>query len=237
MVQTAFIHKQRQDEVIQFLTDYITICKQNDPAGLKIQSKLHPLAETTEKLEAHFKVDQGSEITRHIIALDDRRDDAIICLTAVANAFLNHFDKTIKSAAEKLDSCIQRYGNRIYRLNYRAETSTITNLVEEIERTPELLEALKVLGLTSLLHELKESNEAFNDKYLARIKERAEAPKESSVELRKTAQTQFHELNDLIDAHIIVSGITAYEPLVNQLNVLIEKYNAIVKAREESEEE
>lgn len=125
-------------------------------------------------------------------------------------------------------------------MNYKAETSTLRNLVNDLESDPEMKGAVDTLGLQSLIDELKTANSQFDEKYVARVREIAKTPEESTLELRKTAMTAYRDLVNLIEAYVEISGPERYQNLINDLNGLIETYNATSVSRsrdKEAEEE
>jgi hypothetical protein len=226
----------RVNEFIQFLKDVISICKNNDAAKLKIDTRLMPLEENVNSLEGIFKKERGSDLTKEITELDERRDQAFVSFTQFIEAYMNHFDSTKFEAAEKINRVIEKYGYSIARLNYQAETTTLTNLVNDLESEPDLAVAVNTLDLQPLIDEIKTANTLFNEKYLERIREKAQVAEGNTIELRKESEIAFRKLIDLIEAWIEVSGADSYQNLVNQLNELIEKYNQTLSLRSGDEE-
>ncbi|MGM0532295.1 MAG: DUF6261 family protein [Bacteroidota bacterium] len=240
MIATIDYRKLWVSEFIQFLKDVISICRQNDPAKLNINTRVTLLEEIVNRLDAVFKKEQGSVFTEELVTLDERRDKAFLCLTMLAKAYGYHFDEAKLEAAEKIDALLERYGSSIQKLNYQAETTTLTNFVNDLESDAELALAVNTLDLQSLVDEIKTSNNLFNGKYLARAREMSEAPEESAVELRKPAIRQYRSLVNLIEAHVEISGPDRYQNLIKHLNEVIEGYNKTAAFRErdgETEEE
>jgi hypothetical protein len=227
-------------EFIQFLKDVISICTLSDPVRLNINSRLKPLEESVKELDAVFKKERGSDLTDEVATLDDRRDKAFLCLSMMIKAYGYHFDEAKLAAAEKIDALLDRYGTSIHKLNYQAETTTVSNLVNDLESDAELSVAVSTLELQPLVDELKTSNRLFHEKYIARAREVSQASEDSAVELRKTAIVQYLSLVDLIEAYVEISGPDNYQELIKHLNEVIEKYNGTIAFRtrdEETEEE
>ena len=237
MIKRINYRKLRVSEFIQFLKDVIYICKNIDPA--KLNSRLKPLEESVNTLDAVFK-QRGSDLTKEVAMLDDRRDNAFVCLSKMTNAYGYHFDEAKIDAAEKIDEVLDRYGSSIQKLNYVAETNTLANLVNELESDAELAVAVNTLELQPLVDEIKNSNRLFQETYLARAKEMSEGPEDSAVEMRKEAVVKYLSLVDLIEAYVEISGPDTYGEFIKHLNELIEKYNETIALRmgdEETEEE
>ena len=141
-----------------------------------------------------------------------------------------------RQAAMKIKSAVEQYGSSLYKLNYLAETTTLTNLVHDLESDHELAEAVNILGLKPLVDEIKTSNKLFDEKYLERVEEMSEVPEESAVDLRKKATGHYRDLVDIIGAHVLLSGPERYQSLINKLNELIEKYNEMIATHKGTEE-
>ena len=223
MIGTIYIRMLRMNEFIQFLKNVISICRNNDPAMLKINSRLMPLEESVNSLEDVYKKERGSDLTREITELDDRRDQAFSSFTYIVKGFTFHFEDKKSEAAEKISRVIENYGSSISRQNYQAETATLSNLVNDLESDADVAVAVNTLDLQPLIDEIKSANTLFDKKYLARINEKVEKSEESSVEVRKEAELRYRGLIDLIEAWIEISGPDKYQKLVDLLNELIEK--------------
>lgn len=240
MIKTVYFQMLWVSEFIQFLKNVISICKENDPAALNIDTRLSLLEESFNNLEDIFKKEQGSDLTEEIAALDERRDKALISLGLLAKGYANYFEVKISQAAEKILNIIDRYGNRIYKLNYKAETSTLRNLIDDLESDPEMKGAVDTLRLQPLIDELKTANTQFDEKYVTRVIEKAKTPEESTLELRKTAMIAYRDLVNLIDAYVEILGPDRYQKLIKELNELIGTYNETAASRsgdKEAEEE
>ena len=132
---------------------------------------------------------------------------------------------------------LDRYGTQIYRLNYQAETTTLSNLVNDLQSDPEVATALQTLNLVALVEELKTANNLFNENYLLRVKALSQAPDDSPVDLRKEATIRYRNLVEWMEAYIVINGPEPYEPLVKQVNELIAQYNEMIKIRKSKSDE
>jgi hypothetical protein len=226
MIATVHYNKLRMGEFIQFLTNITEICRHDDHTALNIDTRLAPLEDSIDKLNSMFRKAQGSALTKEIVALDNRRDNALILLTMIARGYSRYSAEEAKrKAAKKIYKLITRHGKIIYRLNYQAETSTISSLVNKLLSEPGMAAAVTTLGVQSEVDELKTSNEQFGVKFLERAGEKADRPAENPTELRKIAMNQYRRLIKQIEALAVISGPEKYESLIKELNTLIEKYN------------
>jgi hypothetical protein len=231
MIKSVNFKKFRTSEFIQFFVDINKIYEENNPESLNLSEQHALLANINSELAKVFKQDLGSDITEEIAELDQRRDEAVICLRKLADAYTNHYDSAKKEAGQRMVNAIDKYGSKIYLLNYQAETSTVNNLVNDIETLPELVDANTLMGSGDVVSELKTSNNLFNERYLARVHEEAEKEKVSAGEVIKEGITNYRTLVAHTEAHATLNSNVAYSSLINQLNVLIDKYNDTVSGR------
>jgi len=231
MFTTPTFNKFRNREFIQYLNDIKQIVNRRDPRVLKVVPQAYVLNEQLTALENVYKNQLGSTITQELEALDKRRDLAIIGIRAVAEGNTNHFDPAKRAAGEELLKSIDKYGSPICRQNYLAETVTIQNLTNDWHSVLILQGALAILGLTDWAGELKESNDAFNRKYLERNEEYVVDSKVNVTELRDKAKESFILLIDHITAHGTLTLLEKYAVVVKEINTITEQYNTMVAKR------
>ena len=73
-------------------------------------------------------------------------------------------------------------------------------------------------------------NREFDRLFLERNKEYASAPREKMSDLRKTSEESIKELFNMINAAVVFYG-KKYEPLINELNSLVESYQTGIARR------
>jgi hypothetical protein len=225
----------RSNEFIQFANNVVSICDESNPQVLKIRDPLEKLRTSLKDLEEIYKISQASEITSRLTELDDKRDNAIIFLRKLGDTFTNHFDESKQNAGKKLVEVIDKYGTPIYKQNYQAETSSLNNLMNELETSPGYREVLDILGGKEVLHEMKKANELFDEKYLLRNKQEAGKDDGSFSEKRLEVKNNYRDLVQHVEAWATVTPTDEYTNLINRLNHLIERYNQVVKARSSKE--
>ena len=71
------INNLRNAEYLQFIKDYIAIIDLNNPATLQIDAKLANLRTKSTELENLFKKILANPISQELVALDNRRDNAL----------------------------------------------------------------------------------------------------------------------------------------------------------------
>jgi len=229
--------KLRNNEFIQFIKLLGEILNSNDPEVLKVKDQSDDLAALLATLSVLFKPELGSSITKELEEIDARRDTAITGIEMLIKTFTYYFEADKREAAILLESSLTLYGSGISRLNYQAETSTITSIIQKWESDTNLRAALTTLGLTAWLAELKAANTLFEERYIARLKEEANSPEEKSIDLRKQIIQSYRTLLAHLQAHATLSTDNSYDAVVQQINQLIEEYNRLVAARGTIKEE
>lgn len=224
--------KLRNHEFQQFFTDLVSICEQNNAEALLIKPQVDALNTTSGEMYQVLNKEAASDITNELVRLDNERDEALTGIIGNAESFSHHFEQLTRDAALIVLKHFNKHGNGIGRLNYMAETSTINAVIAEWKSDSEFATALTSLQLDQWMNYLETTNTSFNEKYLARVKEQSEVPQISMVDLRKKTTTQYRTLANHIEARATLSANGEYNNLVNQMNILIEKYNLIVTQRQ-----
>ncbi|MEB3800193.1 hypothetical protein INQ45_03640 [Flavobacterium columnare] len=237
MINAIDLVKLRNAEYLQFMKDFVTIVERNDPNALNVTAKLADLQTKVGEMDTLFKKMLANENTTTLLNIDKRRDDCINGLFYVVQGYEYHFEETLRVAAQKLATNLRFYGSGISRLNYQAETATLTNIINDWETKPELIAALNTLNLTAWKDEMKKQNNAFNTVYLDRTQEYGNATPENLISKRNEANTVYYALRDRITAfHTLIEApaISPYATSINQLNALIDQYNNLIVGRAKS---
>ncbi|MCD4794923.1 MAG: hypothetical protein K8R54_16940 [Bacteroidales bacterium] len=217
----------RNDEHIQFNKDIQYVCEQANPDTLNIKTQFDIMKAGTVKMETAYLQLRGSELTKKLEDKDYIRDNFIIGIEKIADAFTHHFNEEYTEAGERVLTHIKKYGRSIARMNYQAETTALTDLIDFAKNDTKLQAAVTLLGLNEWFTKLEESNIEFNRLYMVRVDEEAGKPKLNLKELRTESIAQYRELIKHLSSHAVVSPSELYESTINKFNELIDKYNAL----------
>jgi hypothetical protein len=237
MAAKPHLKKFRMSEIIQFLNDVIKLFQKYNPTTLLVVDELTALQAKTAALEAGFKLESGSVISDELVQLDGRRDDCLIGIKLSAEAYSHHFDAAYKTAAESILNSMAKYGSELTKLNYQAETSTISSLIDEWSKNATLTKAFTKLALVAWGTQLKTLNDQFNTRYLARVSEQGAAVHTDNLVLRDYARQAYVTLITNTEARATLNKAGLYTPLLNDLSVLIKKYNLLVDARAQEKDD
>lgn len=232
MIKGIILRDLRNAEYLQFSRDVLGIVTLNNITVLDVGNQYIAYENSTNEIESLFALDQGSDITPLIEALDKRRDNAIMGITLLVNAMTVHYDPAYSAAATKLSDHIRLFGGSIARENYAAETASISSMIADWTNDPELAAAINTLGLSAWKAELNTANQLFNTNYLARTQELGAANPDTMLEKRQASLQCYYALRDRIAAfNTLNNGANPWGKTVHELNALIEQYNTLLAGR------
>ncbi|MCG8582807.1 MAG: DUF6261 family protein [Bacteroidales bacterium] len=231
---TPYFGSYNQSECIQYLLDAEELCKRHENKNL--DAPLQTFNEGNTDMVKAFKKERKSNITKLLTQYDQRRDDAIVCLSLVARAYSNHFDAEIRDAAETVLNTIDKYGKSLHRLNYQSQTSVLSNLYNDLT-TETGVTALAKIHMTDVAEEMQTSNNLFNETYLARVEESAAQDQIATGELIKVSIDNYRHLVSIIEAYHTIKPDDGYDVLLKQLNELAAKYNGLISSTGANEED
>lgn len=231
MLLIPLLRKYLNADFIQFQKDVISIINANNPVTLHLDAPAAALQNALVPLDALFVIAQGSESTDDLVALDDRRDDALIGIRVVAEGYSHHFDTGTSDAATTILHTIDKYGGQLSKLSLTAETSVISSLVSDLQDASVTL-SLTALGIADWVAELQAANTAFNNLYISRNSEYAGKPKGNILDLRKQVTDSYRQLVQQQAAYTTLNPqVAGYATVTDQLNSLIKQYNDNVHKR------
>ncbi len=230
-MNTPYFTRYRHGEFLQYLVDVLTIVDKEDLNALLLQPQRDQLQTLTDQIDDLFNRSQASAITQQLIALDDRRDRAIVGIRAYIESYQYHFDPALVTASTALRNDLNRHGNNIPRLSYQEETIVLSKIIEDWSTTTELTNAVTALNLGNWITELQDANTAFAESYIDRVTETSANPTTTIIGLRIEAITAYRALLAHIQAHATLGTNAIYDELDNQISTLAGQYNQVVDNR------
>jgi hypothetical protein len=134
-------------------------------------------------------------------------------------------------ASKKLTALFDKHGRDIADDRNTAETQRIYNLVEDIERTPGMLDALAVFALIPVYSAMKEANALFDELWQRRNKDLSEVEHVDSKAIRSACVKAINALYEGIEYWAAESDDPAWSQLITELSQLGSYYDRQIKAR------
>jgi hypothetical protein len=230
MIESKIINY-RNKECIQYLKDVVSIYSAFDLTALKLKTFVDQLEARNTLLEELFEIAKKSEKTETLESIDERRDRAIVGIRKVADGFSTYFEADKETAGKLVITHIDKYGKNLYRLNYLAETTALTSVVNDLDTDTAAKAAVTLLGLTAWVAELKDANIDFNTLYLARNTDLANQPDQNLLTARLESYPVFDLLMEKTASYYSAFGNPEYKTIIDQMNEITLKYNETVPKR------
>ena len=237
MITPAQLTRYRIKEFIQFIRNSLLIVSQHNPDQLKVKTQYHALTRTQQQLELAYKQDREDEIALELMQLDVTRDRAIVCLRMICEGYTRHFDAALSAAGQTVLDCIDKYGPRLYSLNYGAETAALKNVVRDLQTIPACGQAIEALHLKSLVGEMKRANLAFEKQFIEHLDAASQSGPQTMRELTQNTAEAYRTLVRHLEAHATLTPSAEYTLFINHLNENTEHYNQVVDRRKATVEE
>lgn len=231
MIKVALANRYRLQEFIQFISNTLMIVKQHGPDKMKVKELYQALYQNQEKLQNAYKQTTNSDITPLLARLDDQRDQAVICLRQVSEGYSHHPQEKLQAAAQTVLACIDKYGDKLYSLNYSAETAALKNLVRDFQTVQECIDAIQALGMDTVVTEMKNANLKFEKLFVQRLEEFSQEELASTKAMNQQTTEAYKTLVQHIDAHATLAPSEAYTSFINHINENIEHFNQLVDRR------
>nr|WKN37491.1 DUF6261 family protein [Tunicatimonas sp. TK19036] len=231
MIKTALLGRYRLHEFVQFMANTVMIVKQHGADKLKLSSPYLALLQNYETLQQNYKQNNLSELTPQLARLDAQRDQAIICLRKICDGYTNHYQEKPQAAGKQILACIDKYGSKLYHLNYSAETAVLNNLTGELQTNPEYISALQEMHLENVVNEIRTINTEFEKLFVQRLEALSQPQGDSNRKLIQLTSETYRSLLRNVEAHATLTPSEQYTSLISHLNENIEYFNLIIERR------
>lgn len=228
MFQTVSLNLYRKAEFISFVKDYLTVLEKHDTTV--VAAKVNVLKEAYKSITDDYQQPTSSDYTAAIEELDRKRDACLVGIRTVANGYVFHYDTALKEAANAILKSIDKYGKNIQRMNYRAQTVVLENLIQDWD-APELNAHLVTLHLQSWASQMKTDNEAFSAMRQTRSEERAANTTEGMDVHRPAVIEAYRALNTLIAAHQTIATAENWTKIIAEHNAIATEYETQLSRR------
>ena len=223
-------------EFVQQVLNIVRTYRDSGEAGVsqlpaKVEAAYTPFVAGVAKVDEAYKISHSSEYTQQI-ADEDTRRDILYTYTALKKQVQMYtkftFDMEKKSAATYLWNIIKKYNVDVNE-NYSEESVKLQQMLQEMEDDNVAGGHITALGLTSLVTQLKTSNEAVRTLLSQRNDERMQKEKAALANARNAADEAYRELVLKLNASAVIEDNTeGIEGVISQVNELIKYYRQYV---------
>jgi|GEM_PF-4101429 len=237
MIQVPDFSRFRNGEFVKFNDLTVSVLNNYDLNALQVSEIAKEVTTAGEDMKGVYKADRGSKITKAIMHEDGLRDKMYFAIIQILRAHAKyHLDETLSKKAKNLWNIFEKHGSDLYKQSYHQQTANLEDIFEDIDRK-DLRGDIELFHLESFYKQLIASNREFDRLYLERNKEYAQAPDETMPELREKAESALKNLFNRVNAFITIDGTEKYQPLMKELNALIESYETSIERRLSAGEE
>ncbi|MDR2027712.1 MAG: DUF6261 family protein, partial [Prevotellaceae bacterium] len=136
-----------------------------------------------------------------------------------------------EDASEKLTALFDKHGRDIAGDRNTAETQRIYNLVEDIERTPGMLDVLAVFALIPVYNAMKEANANFDALWQQRNRELGDMEHVDTKTIRKDCVRAINDFYEGVEYWAFENDDPELTRLIAELSQLGSYYSQQIKAR------
>jgi hypothetical protein len=180
------------------------------------------------------KIEAQSRKWRDAKLLDDcehSRDTYVSTLVRTERTYSRVLIQGFEDASKKLTLLFNKHGRDITDDRNIAKTQRIYNLVEDIENTTGMLDALAVFSLIPVYNAMKEANIRFDELWIRRNKELSEIEYVDSRTIRRSCVIAIDSLYEGIEYWSSESDDAQWKQLIAELSQLGDYYSQQIKAR------
>ena len=219
-------------EVPQLAEQVIEIAGKHEPETLKIDGAYNLLTAKQDHIDKLFVWYRSHPLTKELKRLrKDRRMDlrkVMFHLEVVTNQGESGVDRQVNLVRSEMDRFILDFNSS---KNEEVKCRRLTQFFAVIEENEELEEAFSTLNFMTLLNDLRSTH----SRILALTKEKVSnlsfRPIEKTPFLRKSVIKSIKDLFSDIELAILKNPEIDYQPLCNELNVLLNNYENLTSLR------
>ena len=218
----------RNEEHFQFFTSFRDLVLVFTVMGLRIELLFNLFLAAYANELAALAVVRKSFISDDLVDADDERDNVFRGMSDAVKSALHHFNADVRAAAKRLQIVLDTYGNLAIK-PYDAETGGLNSLINDFTTTY-AADVAKV-GLNEWVIELQVKNKAFDDLKNNRYSNEVAKTILRMKQERVKTDAIYRQIEERLNALIIVEGEAAYAGFVNELNKRIEGYDNTISIR------
>lgn len=195
-----------------------------------LQTQLTCFSTAVDAEDDFFKIITSSELTGDIKDWDTKRDNNTSSLRAMADAYaMNPSDAAKQQAGQMVLNLMKHYKLNISD-NYELQGSRTLQFCQAVDADSAAQQAIAAIGATVFYTALKEANEQCRQLVDQRNADRAAAPQEKMINLRKATENEYAHLIMITNAYALTDEQQRYNTLLQQLIEDVNYYEKVVFA-------
>ncbi|GIJ96475.1 hypothetical protein CAPN001_10440 [Capnocytophaga stomatis] len=236
MIKTTYLKELRQKDYTQVLLNICTFAKQEDLETLQLKTIFDVFEQKVKVLDSSTSKETTKEETKIVEETDLARDRTFTAITSVIRAYFLSPDDAQAGRARKLIDEIEKYGKKITKQSHKSETTSIRNIINDINQSEKLKGTISELHLEEWLTLLGKQNEEFEKIYNARTEKMSEEETGKSKIARAEAQESFEHFAKAIGAYAFVRGEAPYKSLADKINTEIAQALSNIRKKRKQED-
>ena len=174
-----------------------------------------------------YKWTRRSDYTEKKAEADRNRDEVFTGIVGIVRANLRHFNPAIRDSASHVFNLLDNYGDLTH-AGYDAETAGIDSVVTRLNSEAYAI-SVQRLGLAYWVAELDNRNTQFKGYVDDTAQEQIDKPDISPQTARRETDEALRKITKRVSALIDLNGGDSYAAFAEELNVLTDHYNTLVR--------
>ena len=221
MIKSVYFAKLTNGDFVAFMNHVLTLY--NRVSHPTLAPYVTALSDAVVDLNTAYRQERGSDLTKSVKELDERRSNAIRGIRAIARAYAYHADPFVRDAAALLLHSIKRHNKRIDKLGYIEKSAAVMALIRDWTNEVMLADAINLLHLQDWKQELSATNTDFRTVFLDRVQD-VGSKKIPPVSTQRPSVTELYRtLKRQTLAYAQINPQT-YSSIVKELEELISKF-------------
>ena len=231
-VKKAKLEKLTNEQWLELHTEAKLLMEELNPVTLKLGPEFINYCLSYDKAVLSIKDVKASVVTPEIKEADKIRDYDYNQIRKTVKSCLKHYDPIIRSAAEKINIVLKRYGD-VTTEEYNDESATIMRFIQELMSN--FSAEINALELTNTVNALRIHNDRFRTLMAKREKEYYAKSKTvvPVPQARKEHDDCYrNEIVAKVDAMLLIDNTALLDDFVDRLNLKVDHYNRLVAIKE-----
>ena len=210
-----------------FMKEFLSVLLNAEFEVQKLKDGINELKTCFQEEDKYFRLSQAADQTKQIEAADQERDRNYVWLKSLVTLWSKMpYEKA--EPAKKILKVFKTY-QLDTKVNYRAETGIINNIVSELTKE-DMLKALEDIGGTLFFNQMLLNNSTLEGLMRERTTESSTVPKGALADARAKCDEVYAKLVTMLEGGSALADDSAvYDQFIDARNANIENYRTLLK--------